>query len=436
MYLKSMTLHNFRCYKEVSLDFHKHLTVLVGINGAGKTSLLEGAAIALSTMFIPFEGTKSRSIDKTQVRLEAFSMGSTVDVQPQYPAAVSASAVLDGKEVKWQRSLNTAKGNTTFGNAKEIISLAERYQARLRSGDASLILPVIAYYGTGRLWDYHREKQSEIFETSTRTNGYIDSVDGTANIKLMMNWFAKMTVQKYQNQERGDGSIPELDAVLSAMEKCYARIAETNEAKVQYNMATKELDVAYTDENGQQMRIPLNQLSDGYKSTISLVADIAYRMAVLNPQLLGDVCDKTDGVVLIDEVDLHLHPSWQQRILKDLMAVFPRVQFIVTTHAPAVINTIRAENLLLLDGHDIYNVPGEVYGKDVNAILSGPMNVSKRPVDVENMFSYFYNCLDRKEYTNAERALSDIESCIGNDDAELSACRLKLKLRKHRGDQG
>ena len=82
------------------------------------------------------------------------------------------------------------------------------------------------------------------------------------------------------------------------------------------------------------MRIPVNQLSDGYKSTMSLVADIAYRMAVLNPQLLGDVCNETDGIVLIDEVDLHLHPKWQQRILGDLTEIFPKVQFIISTHAP------------------------------------------------------------------------------------------------------
>lgn len=436
MYLKKMTLRNFKCFEEISIDFHKKLTVIVGVNGAGKTSLLEGAAIAISTMFMPLDGTKSRGIDKAQVRLQSFPSGSMVDVQPQYPVTVFASAVLDGQEISWQRSLNKAKGNTTYGEAKELTSIAESYQDRLRSGDSALVLPLIAYYGTGRLWDYHREKQNEIFETNTRTNGYIDSVDGTANIKLMMNWFAKMTVQKYQNQESGLGGVPELDAVFSAMEKCYERITGVANTKMQYNMATKELDVVYTDKDDERVRIPLNQLSDGYKSTVSLVADIAYRMAVLNPQLLGNVCEKTDGIVLIDEVDLHLHPSWQQRILGDLTAIFPRVQFIVSTHAPAVINTIHAENLLLLDGHDLYEVPGEVYGRDVNAILNGTMDTAERPVEVKKMFSDFYECLNQTKYDQAERVLDDLEALIGNNDSDLPACRLKLKLRKHRGGRG
>lgn len=435
MYLQRVSLHNFKCFEDMSIDFHNKLTVIAGINGAGKTSVLEGISITLSTMFAPLDGAKGRGIDKTQARLKAYTIGSTSDVQAQYPVTISATATLGDQQVTWERSLNTAKGSTTIKDAKDLLAVAEQYQERLRSGDTTLILPVIAYYGTGRLWDYHREKQSDVFESNTRTNGYIDSVDGTANIKLMMNWFAKMTVQKYQNQENGLGGVPELDAVFSAMEKCYSLITNADDVKIQYNMGTRELDVSYKDENGERMRIPINQLSDGYKSTISLVADIAYRMAVLNPQLLGDVCQKTHGVILIDEVDLHLHPSWQQRILNDLTTVFPMVQFIVTTHAPAVINTIRRENLVILDEHDVYYPSGEVYGKDVNTILRGTMRVTERPAAVMELFDNFYDALTQQELDNAESILNEIADKIEDDDADLAACRLKLKLRKHRGNQ-
>ena len=131
-------------------------------------------------------------------------------------------------------------------------------------------------------------------------------------------------------------------------------------------MGTKELEIAYRDGSGKLMRIPVNQLSDGYKSTISLVADIAYRMAVLNPQLLGDVCNETDGIVLIDEVDLHLHPKWQQRILGDLTEIFPKVQFIISTHAPEVINSVSKENVIVLENNQAVSAPAETYGKDAN----------------------------------------------------------------------
>ena len=113
----------------------------------------------------------------------------------------------------------------------------------------------------------------------------------------------------------------------------------------------------------------VNDLSDGYRSTLSMIADIAYRMAILNPQLFDDVLTQTPGVVLIDEVDLHLHPLWQQRILKDLMNIFPNVQFIVTTHAPAVIGSVKKENLLVLtDNRTAFMPVCEVYGSDANSI--------------------------------------------------------------------
>ena len=86
-----------------------------------------------------------------------------------------------------------------------MIDCGIQFQKRLRSGDETLLPPILAYYGTGRLWDYYREKQSDIFETNNRMNGYVNCMDGTANIKLMMNWFAKMTVLKYQNLELGMG---------------------------------------------------------------------------------------------------------------------------------------------------------------------------------------------------------------------------------------
>lgn len=433
MYLQNLTLKNFRCFESIDIPFHKNLSVIVGTNGAGKTTILEGAAIALGTLFVALDGPKGLGIEKEQAHLKAYSVGSTNDVQPQFPVEISAEASIDNANISWARKLNTSKGQTTIKDASALIEIAKSYQARLRQGDTTLILPILAYYGTGRLWDYHREKQTDIFGTNTRTNGYIDSLDGTANIKLMLSWFAKMTVQKYQNQESGLGAIPELEAVYSAMEKCYNLITGSNDSKIQYNISTNELDVAYTDKANQRMRISINQLSDGYKSTISLVADIAYRMAVLNPQLLGDVITQTDGIVLIDEVDLHLHPAWQQQILSDLTTIFPKVQFIVTTHAPAVVNTVNKENLLILENLEVEDPTGEVYGKDANSILEGVMKAPERPQAVKILFKTFYDSLAGNNIESASNALSQLENLIGNDDSELAACRVKLKLHQLRG---
>ena len=118
--------------------------------------------------------------------------------------------------------------------------------------------------------------------------------------------------------------------------------------------------------------------SQWMKNTLSMIGDIAYRMAVLNPTLGDQVLEKTPGVVLIDEIDLHLHPQWQQTILSDLHAIFPEIQFIVSSHAPAVINSVPREQIRILDHGEIYMPAAQTYGRDANSILREVMNVSDR----------------------------------------------------------
>ena len=201
MKIQRIQLNNYRCFENIEIDFHDSLTVLVGNNGAGKTAVLEGITVALGTLFTGLDGLSGISINKKDARLKAYQMGESEDVQAQYPVDIIAEGDVDGKVIHWKRSLNGESGSTTVKDAKPLLNIAKEYQEKLRSGDRNLILPVMAYYGIGRMWDYHREKKTDTFKVNTKTNGYIDSLDGTANIKLMMNWFRKKTVQMAQKMQ-------------------------------------------------------------------------------------------------------------------------------------------------------------------------------------------------------------------------------------------
>ena len=243
----------------------------------------------------------------------------------------------------------------------------------------------------------------------------------------MLKWFEKMTIQQAQ---RGTIS-PELAAVEKAVSRCFSGITEATEVTTQFNLDTHNLDILYTEQSGEKKRIPMKNLSDGYKNTIGMIADIAYRMAVLNPQLLDRVLTETPGIVLIDEVDLHLHPRWQQRILGDLQMLFPNVQFIVSTHAPLVISSVKRENLIVLDnGSQTAPLPSEVYGKDANYILGGVMESKIRPASVQKMFDHFYQTLETEDLSLAQRELDAIEAEIGADDSELTQARITLALEQ------
>ena len=437
MYLEKLKLHNFRCYEKLEIDFNRQLTVLVGKNGSGKTTVLEAIAIALGTWFVGFNIVNAKGINKrTDPLRKAYQIGATDDVQTQFPVEIEAWGKIEESKdqiLHWKRELYTPTGTMTTKDAKEIVEYAAEYQKAISEGRTDIYLPMVAYYGTGRLWDDHRQKRTDVFKVSSRTNGYIDCLDGTANVKLMMDWFQIMTINKYQRQEENLESNPELDTVYLAMEKCLTNLSGYSDVKIRYNMGTQELDVYYSEQDKQRMRIPLNQLSDGYKGMISLVADIAYRMATLNPQLGTEVLSKGDGVVLIDEVDLHLHPAWQQKVIDNLMNIFPKVQFIVSTHAPAIISSVKTDKLRILSNKEVCMTANQVYGKDVNSVMKEIMGVNDRPDQFVELFEKFYRLLSEKKYDEAGAVLDKLDEERGYHDPEIVKCRVKLKLERMRG---
>ena len=142
----------------MSIDFNSQLTLIVGVNGSGKTSILDAAAIAVGSFLTKIDGASSLSIQKNEVRLKAYDFGGSDDVAAQYPVVVLATGDVGTlHSCTWSRALTGPKSKTTVNEAKNIIDFGKKVQDSVREGNRDLILPVIAYYGTGRLWDYHRD---------------------------------------------------------------------------------------------------------------------------------------------------------------------------------------------------------------------------------------------------------------------------------------
>ena len=428
MVLKKIRLKNYRCFKDIELEFDNELTVLVGENGAGKTTVLSAIVVAISIFLTNFPTSYAVSILKSDARIDrALEEEGGYAV---YPVSIYAEAEDNGNSIIWERSLNSAKGKTTIVDAKQMIRLSSQYYQGIRANDEELILPVLLYYGTGRLFDSHREKRANVFKDDDRLNGYIDCMDSAANIKLMYKWFQRKTIERYQRMERGSIEDPALSIVFEPMEYIFKSVSGYSDVKMQYSLSQDELVVWYTDNNGNKMCIPLGQLSAGYRNTISLVADIAYRMVTLNPHLSDNALIETSGIIVIDEIDQHLHPSWQRRIIGDLRKIFPRVQFIISSHSPSVIGSINSKNLRKLSKLALANDYPEIYGKDSNGILSYVFETDERMTDIKDMFETFYSFVDNGDYENAEKELAEIANKVDPDDPELTACIIKLDLAR------
>lgn len=426
MIIKKIELQNFRCFENMSAEFNENLTVIVGNNGSGKSTLLDAISIAIGTFLVPFSGGNSLTIAKDDVLNKSFDIGSVVELQPQYPVEICASGIVNNNEISWKRSLNSDDGRTTIGNAKNIINIGRDLQKRIQKGEKPL-LPVLSYYGTGRLWAQKRERKVVTRATKfNRQMGYIDCLDAASNEKMMLKWFEKMTLQAATSGKLA----PELLAVKSAICQCFAGISGFEDIDVQFNLDTHELDIIYLADDYNHKRYSMKHLSDGYKNTLSMIADIAYRMAVLNPWLLEDVLKETTGIILIDEIDLHLHPLWQQRIIMDLRHIFPKVQFIVSTHAPSIINSVSRGNLLIMSNMQATYPEIETYGKDANAILNSIMGADERPKNIKDKFKQFYEAISEEKYDFAENILTDIKNEIGEMDPELNAAQVSLALER------
>ncbi|MCM3358656.1 AAA family ATPase [Psychrobacillus sp. MER TA 171] len=347
MIIKQINLKNFRGYEEFFLTFSPTaFTLLVGENGSGKTAALEGISIGLSAYFQGFHLIPSRNISHDDIHLKKYLKGSSANAEPQFPVEISCIGNTREKtdDINWHRKLNSLKGKTTRKEASSLINFAKKLQSKVMNGE-DINLPIICYYGTQRLWNNDtRIKRTDVAKLTSRTHAYLDSLNPDFNVKLLTQWFID---KKWVLIEDGIES-GEMKAVQKAIQTCLVDLeisGQPNENwQLDYSMKNKELQ--FTFSNGEVL--PFRLLSDGYRNTIGMVADIAFRMASLNPHLEENAVLETPGIIIIDELDLHLHPKWQRRIVDDLKRTFPKIQFIASTHSPFIIQSIEEGELRIL----------------------------------------------------------------------------------------
>lgn len=359
MHINQIHLKNFRCYEDVEIEFHPRFNIFVGINGTGKSSALEALRIAIGSLFLGVDKYKDKiaspGISQDDVRLSR--------LEQQYPVVISSKGMIedfsaDGAsrtvEIEWERSLTTKGGATRSANAKEIKEASVRMQEAIRKHKGIHNIPLVAYYSTDR---FKKEKKDVGVEPDgSRLRGYYNALDPLTNIKFFLDLYYTETLSALQH----DTPSVILQAVNEAVKKCI------DCDDLMFDIKRQELLLIQHDTH---QGMPLHLLSDGVRSMLALVMEMAFRCYLLNPHLGKEAALLTSGVVLIDEIDLHLHPAWQKRVVKDLQTAFPRIQFVVTTHAPLVIGSLRDGKIFTIKDNQVYDFPLQT-GMDANYILN------------------------------------------------------------------
>lgn len=345
MRVDRLKLKNFRCYSELNIDFDSKLTVIVGENGRGKTAIFDALSIALEPYLHTFHVQGRNIVQKDVRRVPVYAEDGIhiARMENKYPVAIQLEGCALNKKMSCTRILQ--QDGTRIDEAEDLLSNGERLCAEMKQHHATL-LPAFAYYGTSRIWVDSNLMNTYDNSLDDRNTGYEECLEPSSSYNTFGKWY-RSVMQSLENDKLPDDDNKQTcllvrDAVQQAIDAC---LASTGLHDLYYNFKLDAFVVSHPD-TGEMI---VDDLSDGFRSILSMVADLAYRMVRLNPFLGRRAILDTPGIVLIDEIDMHLHPSWQQTVLLDLQKAFPKVQFIVTTHSPQVLGSVPPDSIRVLE---------------------------------------------------------------------------------------
>jgi predicted ATP-binding protein involved in virulence len=408
MRLETVRIKNFMGIKEATLDFDPRFNILIGDNGSGKTAILEALTIAAGSFFIGMKDVPTKGIGEKKVRY-------TQQQEYAYPVEIEAHGIIQGQRVRWSRERSSLKGSTTSRNASEISAIGKQMDADVREG-LPVDLPLISYFSTGRLFVEAQSrsklpgKKKASKELGSRFRGYRQSLDAKSNFKRFINWFELKEMSQIQKNETDSALHLVKQAIINAIPGCKAVYYDFN----------PDTNRGMTVEFHDGRALPFEFLSDGVRNFFAMMADIAHRCVLLNPWRQDKALEETKGVVLIDELDLHLHPSWQKIVVNSLLETFPNLQFIATTHSPFLIQETRANQLILLKECEVELIgsANRLSIEDIAERLQGldnPRWSTKREKLYELGTKYYQAVAEGADTSQLKEKMSDAEKAFAED---------------------
>jgi predicted ATP-binding protein involved in virulence len=443
MRIDRLELRNFKKFAAFNLDLHPQFTLLIGDNGAGKTSVLDALAVALGVWLVePPDSTlinSRRGIYPSEIRLESRHHGDR-ELFSEASGGVSIKArgqIEDREDLVWEHRIKPGKRKASNSGAKEALAVIEATYERART-EEKVLLPVIAYYGAGRAWLSHRDRpasRSAATGRARRWAAFYDCLNERIRIGELGDWFHRETMAAVNRDGRFR---PGFEVVRRAVLRCVP-----GADRMWFDGDRSEIVLSI---GGRAQ--PFSNLSAGQKMMLALVADIAIKAVTQNNDLvpedvpasangaLPEVLTQTPGVVLIDELDVHLHPRWQRRVATDLKSTFPRIQFVCTSHSPQVIGEVAPEEIRMLDDAGLGRAPDQSYGLDSNAILEDIMGADSRTPRGESAIEAVEVALEDADLAKAREGLYVLKQLQHGDTRDTARLEATINNLEILGDEG
>ena len=418
MILKKLHISNFKMFEEITLEFKPGFNLLIGDNGVGKTTVLEAATVAVSGFLAGMEDVSTRNIYKDDIHYQIVKDNNGIPNKLyKEPVEVESTLNYDGSDYTWSRVKKGATvSSRTSINPRDILKVSRE----LINSTEHKILPLISYQSASRHWvsarsDANEKKRKELHN---RRCGYLGCMEKTANLASINNWCKQMEWGSVR-MNHISGNYQQFGKIVSKF------MSIMNDGVVSEVIFNPNSEFLLYCEDGEYKAI--SDLSAGYQSVLNLILDLAYRMAILNPDE-GDNIPNAEGIVLIDEIDSNLHPKWQWRIIDALTETFPNVQFIAATHSPIIVSSCKNANIISIDEEQNIRYIGDSYAFSVNEILKDILGYYMRPAKVENLIEEFEKRMDREEYNLAKNALENLTELLGEEHPKVIALKSEYEI--------
>lgn len=406
MYLKKIHMENYKAIEKLDIDLKSGVNLLIGDNGAGKTSVLEGIAVALGGLFVNVAGVSTKNIVKDDVRMNIKPMGdSSTTIEYCEPVLTGCTlCVTEEQDFTWNRIKEEVSATHTKIDDKNVCVWMKKL-----TNNSDTTLPLISFQSAARArkvrrGDFGTELKKKLDD---RRCGYIRCLDSSMDVKSIQQWCLKQEVVRSNK-----GTVREYEMFKNIVASFMKEINElTMVPSIYYSPQFDEL--VYKEDKTE---MPISKLSAGYQSLLWMIMDLAYRVCMLNPELESK--DQIMGIVLIDEIDLHLHPKWQWNVTDALRKTFASVQFIIATHSPIVISASKEANLILLDDTRTVSYLPDCYGYEVEDVLCYRQESVSRPKKVKTLIDEIENAIDDIDFNKADAALERLKSMLGDDNSE------------------
>ncbi|MDR0611609.1 MAG: AAA family ATPase [Planctomycetaceae bacterium] len=426
MYIKKILIENFRGIRKMELELHPKLNVFIGTNGAGKSSVLDAVGYLFAPIVKLWDTEKQYPLQHSDDDFPAFEI-SVGETRSELSCILSSNNLKDfplilqahGKNEQ-PKQQQQQKTNNLVGT-QSVFDRETSLMKHLYGGDVTDNFAVLIYYRANRVVKEVPLK-AWMNRNFKKTDAYIDALTETKFLEFF-EWFRNR--EDLENETKADDRNSNNDLEVQSVRNAINAFLGNSMHEVRVRRRNPLRMVVM--KNGKELRI--EQLSDGEKCLLALVGDIARRLAIANPERENPL--EGEGIVLIDEIDLHLHPQWQRMILPKLTEIFPNCQFIVSTHSPQILGEIRSENIICLqDGENgiEYRVPSyEIYGQTSDVLLEDIMKTPERDFSIKEKISAVSAALEQGELENAKQYLNELRR-QAVDIPEL--VRLDLRLSR------